>query len=237
MGSGSQDRTSPALAGDPRQLWSVGSTAQPLPCLPAQGWAWPRGLRGWLAVTRSDLKRQGVGLVPYLGDVFSSAQCFQKQRAGNPQSHPRWKIGRDLQELLPWARANIPALGILGVMLRRGETDTCADTGPVSVVLCHCRQIKPGPSAEEFGCDGGAGGGRRGLLPALQGFDASCHSVCSWKTFSELLAACGEAAAHCGVSSEIQNSSSSPRFQCSISGPWGTGSGMDWPCPVLIWGL
>lgn len=37
MGSGSQDRTSPALAGDPRQLWRVGSTAQPLPLPPSPG--------------------------------------------------------------------------------------------------------------------------------------------------------------------------------------------------------
>lgn len=74
-------------------------------------------------------------------------------------------------------------------------------------------------------------------LTALQGFDASCHSVGSWKTFRELLGARGEAAARCGVTSETQNSSSSPRSQCSTSGPWGTGSGLGWPCPELIWGL
>lgn len=106
-------------------------------------------------------------------------------------------------------------LGILGVVLRKGNLQRLHQW-----FLCHCRQTKSVSSAEEFGCNGRACGGGRALLfeQGCQRFDASYHSVCSWKTFSELLVAWGEAAAHCGVSSDIQNSST--LFQCSIPGSW-----------------
>lgn len=47
-------------------------------------------------------------------------------------------------------------------------------------------------------------------MPVLQGFDASYHSFCSWKTFSELVVPRRETETHCSVSSEIQNTSTSP---------------------------
>lgn len=51
-------------------------------------------------------------------------------------------------------------------------------------------------SLEESGCSRKAGGEEKrrwfafwAVVPVLQGFYASRHSVCSWKTFSELLVA------------------------------------------------
>lgn len=65
-------------------------------------------------------------------------------------------------------------------------------------------------------------GGRRWFafcagMPVLQGFDASYHSVCSWKTFTELLVAWRETETHCSVSIIIQNNTSTLPLLLSAS--------------------
>lgn len=72
-------------------------------------------------------------------------------------------------------------------------------------------------SLGESGWNEKAGGGeeRRWFafgaeMPVSQGFDASSHSVCSWKSFSELLVAWRETETRWSVSSEIQNTSTLP---------------------------
>lgn len=97
--------------------------------------------------------------------------------------------------------------------------------------LHYCRQTKSVSSLEESGCNEEAGGGeeRRWFaswagMPVLQGSDASYHSVCSWKTFSELLVAWREPETHCSVSSAIQNTSTFPLLlsasTCKIGHWW-----------------
>lgn len=54
----------------------------------------------------------------------------------------------------------------------------------------------------------GGGGGLACCLSwgaSFAGFDASYHSVCSWKAFAELLVASRETETHCGIGSEVQN--------------------------------
>lgn len=193
-----RDKASLLLAEDRSQMSHFGSTIQSLslPCITRQMLPLMEMDQG-MAVTRNSISVASVSMIPTLSFhlFLQPDRCFQNKKACSLSEHPSIQIKRDLQALhLEWESTNAAqTLGILIVLLRAVYLQRLHWW-----YLCYCRQTRSVSSWESLAVNEKNGGGRTGagllfeLGASFAGFDASSHSVCSWKAFAELLVASRE---------------------------------------------